>query len=113
MHDLNFSCSIFQNSEFHDTIDNLAQWLENTEEVIRNSEPVDLIEVKVIIETQYRKYKVQSKIYFSSLSRLSISHLDFVSHKMSLFPDAEQRFRQVRTEGSVFARCSRTGFGNR
>lgn len=33
------------------------KWLENTESVIRHSEPVDLAQDEVIIQAQYRKFK--------------------------------------------------------
>ncbi|KAK6640340.1 hypothetical protein RUM44_012027 [Polyplax serrata] len=53
--------ALIENPEFHDTIDDLVRWMENTESVIRNSEPVDLSQDKIIIESQYRKYKVLSR----------------------------------------------------
>lgn len=47
-----------QNPFFHDAIDSLMLWLETTETVIRRSEPVDLSQDEVIVQAQYRKFKV-------------------------------------------------------
>ena len=48
--------SIFQNSEFHRTIEELTRWLEATTQTIRTSEPVDLSVDHAILEAKHDKF---------------------------------------------------------
>ncbi|KAF6210750.1 hypothetical protein GE061_013860 [Apolygus lucorum] len=49
--------ALIQNEEFHETINELTEWLERTEVNIRQSEPIDLNESRDVIETKYEKFK--------------------------------------------------------
>lgn len=54
--------SVFQNAEFHQIIEELVTWLEKTENVIRQAEPVDLTDKLEVIEAKYTKFRVSSSI---------------------------------------------------
>jgi sulfur relay (sulfurtransferase) DsrC/TusE family protein len=54
--------SVFQNDEFHQIIEELVTWLEKTENVIRQAEPVDLTDKLEVIEAKYTKFRVSSSI---------------------------------------------------
>jgi hypothetical protein len=49
-----------QNDEFHQIIEELVAWLEKTENIIRQAEPVDLTDELDIIEAKYNKFRVSS-----------------------------------------------------
>ncbi|XP_071454287.1 muscle-specific protein 300 kDa-like [Hetaerina americana] len=49
--------SLMENHEFHQTIDELVNWLEKTENSIRQTEPVDLTEDLAVIEEKYNKFR--------------------------------------------------------
>jgi len=49
--------ALLQNPEFHETIDELVQWLEQTEAAIQKMEPVDVADGRDVIETKYNKFK--------------------------------------------------------
>ncbi|XP_046389126.1 uncharacterized protein LOC124158024 [Ischnura elegans] len=49
--------ALMENHEFHQTIDELVNWLEKTENSIRQTEPVDLTEDLNIIEDKYNRFK--------------------------------------------------------
>ncbi|XP_046685133.1 nesprin-2-like isoform X1 [Homalodisca vitripennis] len=49
--------ALLQNPEFHDTIEELVQWLEQTEVTIQQMEPVDVADGLSVIETKYNKFK--------------------------------------------------------
>lgn len=48
----------FQNDEFYSVIDELVDWLDETEQTIKITEPVDLSEDTVIIVEKFNKFKV-------------------------------------------------------
>lgn len=63
---LNFFC--LQNHEFHQIIEELVTWLEKTENVIRQAEPIDLTDEIEVIEAKYNKFRVSPLIkYLTSL----------------------------------------------
>ena len=45
-----------QNGEFHQTIQELLQWLEATTATIKEAEPVDLSVSKTVLQTKYNKF---------------------------------------------------------
>ena len=45
-----------QNGEFHQTIQELLQWLEATTATIKEAEPVDLSVSKAVLQTKYNKF---------------------------------------------------------
>lgn len=49
--------SIFQNVEFHKTIDELTAWLETQTNTIRTSEPVDLRVDQSVLESKLKKFQ--------------------------------------------------------
>ncbi|KAG8236159.1 hypothetical protein J437_LFUL001566 [Ladona fulva] len=49
--------SLMENHEFHQIIDELVNWLEKTENSIRQTEPVDLTEELSVIEEKYNKFR--------------------------------------------------------
>jgi len=49
---------LFQNEEFYGVIDELVDWLDETERAIKTTEPVDLAEDTVIIVDKFNKFKV-------------------------------------------------------
>lgn len=49
---------MFQNDEFYGVIDELVDWLNETERAIKTTEPVDLAEDTVIIVDKFNKFKV-------------------------------------------------------
>uniref|UniRef100_A0A0K8SMD1 KASH domain-containing protein n=2 Tax=Lygus hesperus TaxID=30085 RepID=A0A0K8SMD1_LYGHE len=49
--------ALIQNEEFHETINELTEWLERTEVNIRQSEPIDLNESRDVIQAKYEKFK--------------------------------------------------------
>jgi hypothetical protein len=52
-------CSFYpQNDEFHQIIEELVVWLEKTENIIRQAEPVDLTDELEVIEAKYNKFRV-------------------------------------------------------
>jgi len=55
-----FNC--LQNDEFHQIIEELVTWLEKTENVIRQAEPVDLTDELEVIEAKYNKFRVSSSV---------------------------------------------------
>ena len=48
---------LFQNPEFHQTVEELTTWLESTTDSIRSSEPVDLRVDRQILEQKLSKFK--------------------------------------------------------
>lgn len=55
---INFISRLFQNEEFYGVIDELVDWLNETERAIKTAEPVDLAEDTVIIVDKFNKFKV-------------------------------------------------------
>lgn len=51
---------LFQNDEFYGVIDELVAWLDETEQTIKVTEPVDLAEDTVIIAEKFNKFKVKT-----------------------------------------------------
>lgn len=49
--------ALMGNREFHNTIDELCTWLENTETNIRASEPVDLTAELPVIEAKFKQFR--------------------------------------------------------
>ena len=49
-------CIIFQNTEFHRTIDELTSWLDETTATIRSSEPVDLSRPASELEAKHARF---------------------------------------------------------
>lgn len=49
--------SLMENKEFHRTVTELCIWLEQTENKIKTSEPIDLTTDKKIIERKYKIFK--------------------------------------------------------
>lgn len=49
---------LFQNEEFYGVIDELVDWLDETERAIKTTEPVDLAEDTVVIVDKFNKFKV-------------------------------------------------------
>lgn len=50
--------SVLKNNEFHAVIAELLDWIDKTENSIKNCEPVDLLEERAIVEEKFRKFKV-------------------------------------------------------
>jgi len=48
--------ALLENGEFHQTIQELQQWLEATTAVIKESEPVDLTVSESVLQTKYNKF---------------------------------------------------------
>jgi hypothetical protein len=49
--------NLFQNPEFHRTVEELTTWLESTTDSIRSSEPVDLRVDRKILEGKLEKFR--------------------------------------------------------
>uniref|UniRef100_A0A1B6E5A8 KASH domain-containing protein n=2 Tax=Clastoptera arizonana TaxID=38151 RepID=A0A1B6E5A8_9HEMI len=49
--------ALMENQEFHDHISELVEWLERTENSIRQTEPVDLADESVIIQAKFNKFR--------------------------------------------------------
>merc|ERR1719382_1344012 len=48
--------ALLENGEFHQTIQELLQWLEATTATIKEAEPVDLSVSKTVLQTKYNKF---------------------------------------------------------
>ncbi|KAL1139468.1 hypothetical protein AAG570_006452 [Ranatra chinensis] len=67
--------ALMQNEEFHDTMTELLDWLERTEIVIRQSEPVDVAEPTHVIKAKYEKFKHKGTlIAFESVGSQAVPH---------------------------------------
>lgn len=51
----------FQNPEFHATMAELVEWLERTENSIRQTEPVNLADETTVILAKYNKFRVSNR----------------------------------------------------
>lgn len=49
--------ALMENHEFHQIIEELVTWLEKTENVIRQAEPIDLTDEIEVIEAKYNKFR--------------------------------------------------------
>ncbi|GLH12191.1 Nesprin-1 [Gryllus bimaculatus] len=49
--------ALMENQGFHRIIEELMEWLENTEDTIRLAEPVDLTEESNVVEAKYNKFR--------------------------------------------------------
>ena len=54
--EIHFYIFHFQNGEFHQTILELQQWLDNTTATIREAEPVDLTVSRSVLEAKHSKF---------------------------------------------------------